>query len=91
MLTWVLRLQTFFLKGFFIVRFLKSVQSYYFSKVLLFNSSNMPEMLESLAKLCHILEHAQHLIKKKILFPCSNARDVPVKFYITYIIISIVF
>ena len=22
------------------------------------------------------------MIKKKILFPCSNARDVPVKFYI---------
>ena len=31
------------------------------------------------------------MIKKKILFPYSNARDVPVKFYITYIIISIVF
>ena len=31
------------------------------------------------------------MIKKKILFPCSNARDVPVKFYITYIITSIVF
>ena len=28
------------------------------------------------------------MIKKKILFPYSNARDVPVKFYITYIIIS---
>ena len=28
------------------------------------------------------------MIKKKILFPCSNARDVPVKFYI---ITSIVF
>ena len=26
--------------------------------------------------------------KKKILFPCSNERDVPVKFYITNIITS---
>ena len=25
---------------------------------------------------------------KKILLPCSSARDVPVKFYITYIIIN---
>ena len=31
------------------------------------------------------------MIKKKILFPDNNARDVPVKFYITYIITSIVF
>ena len=37
------------------------------------------------------IKHAEHLIKKKILFPCSNARNVPVKFYITYIITSIVF
>ena len=28
------------------------------------------------------------MIKKKILFPCNNARDVPVNFYITYIITS---
>ena len=28
------------------------------------------------------------MIKKKILFPYSNARDVPVKFYIFYIITS---
>ena len=32
-----------------------------------------------------ILEHAEHLIKTKILFPCSNTRDVPMKFYVTYI------
>ena len=38
-----------------------------------------------------ILEHAEHLIKTKILFPCSNTRDVPMKFYVTYIITSIVF
>ena len=37
------------------------------------------------------IKHAEHLIKKKILFPCSNSRDVPVKFYITYIFTSIVF
>ena len=36
-------------------------------------------------------EHAEHLIKKKILFPCGNTRDVLVKFYITYIITSMVF
>ena len=29
--------------------------------------------------------------EKKILFPCSNASRVPVKFYITYVITSIVF
>ena len=29
------------------------------------------------------IKHAEHLIKKTIFFPCSNARDVPVKFYIT--------
>ena len=34
------------------------------------------------------MNHAEHLIKKKILFPCSNAHDVPVKCYITYIITS---
>ena len=28
------------------------------------------------------------MIKKKILFPCSKARDVPAKFYITNIITS---
>ena len=31
------------------------------------------------------------MIKKKILFPCSNAHDVPVKFFITYIITSQLF
>ena len=31
------------------------------------------------------------MIKKKILFLCSNARDVSVKFYITYIITSQLF
>ena len=51
----------------------------------------MLRMLQSLAKLYNVLEHAEHLIKKKILFPCSNARDVSVKYYITYIITSIVF
>ena len=48
-------------------------------------------MLESLAKLYNFLEHAEHLIKKKILIPCSNARDVAVKFYITYIMTSLFF
>ena len=36
-----------------------------------------------------IHQNAEHLIKK-ISFPCRNARDVPVKFYICYIITSIV-
>ena len=31
------------------------------------------------------------LNEKEISFPCSNARDVPVTFYITYIITSVVF
>ena len=30
------------------------------------------------------------MIKKKILFSCSNSRDVPVKSYITYIITSLI-
>ena len=51
----------------------------------------MPRMLESLAKLDNILEHAEHLIKKKILIPCSNAGDVALKFYITYIMTSLIF
>ena len=39
----------------------------------------------------YFIKHAEHLIKKKILFACSNARGVPVKSFIAYIITSIVF
>ena len=39
----------------------------------------------------YFIKHAEHLIKKKILFSCSNARDVPVKSFIAYIITPIVF
>ena len=65
-----------FLKGFFIRRFLKSVQILLLTIVESYN--------------CTFSFNSLNMIKKKILFPCSNARYVPVKFYITYIIISIV-
>ena len=46
-------------------------------------------------EICSILLFFKILLllinQKKILFPCSNARRVRVKFYITYIITSIVF
>ena len=70
---WRLFKRFVFLKGFFIIKLLKSVQSYYFLKCFFFE----------------FIKHAEHLIKKKMLFPCSNARDVSVKFYITYIITSL--
>ena len=69
-----------FFKGVFIKRLLKPVHSYHFfystsqSQLIscdCFNSSNMLNIELFLVT----------LIKKKILFPCINACDVPVKFY----------
>ena len=76
--------------GFYIcLCFSKTLQTFYFFKVFY--------IIRLLKCVIIFLKYfasfnSSNMLLKKISFPCSNARDVFVKFYITYIIItSIVF
>ena len=65
--------------------FWRPLQTFYFFKGFLIIRFLKSVQSYYFLKYFLIIKHAKHLIKKKILFPCSKARDVPVRFYITHI------